>query len=148
MAEDSDRKWLIDRIYSLRQWGIREIIIPDEGKTVYERFIGERDGHLVARHQRDFPRIFSFIKAHALFNAFHREKPEGKEHTIIANERDIEAGLKLYKEIEQSNELGLSPFVYRIYKEVIEPYTTAYSIRRLRPSLRTLYSCRWKRLVL
>jgi hypothetical protein len=120
MAEDSNRIWLINRINALRQWGIREIVIPGDGKAICEKFINERE-HLVARHQRDFPRIFSFIKTHALFNAFNREKPEGKPDTIIANEKDIEAGFALYKEIEQSNELGLSPFIYRIYKEVIEP---------------------------
>jgi hypothetical protein len=118
LAEDSDRNWLIKRIYSLRQWGIREVIIPDEGKTVCERFLNERKDHLVARHQRDFPRIFSFVKSHALLNAFNREKVN--DTTIKANEEDIKAGFTLYKHIEQSNELGLSPFVYRIYKEVIE----------------------------
>lgn len=119
IEQDPKRRWLMDRIYSLRQGGTREIIIPDCGRAVYELFIKEHE-HLKPRHQRDFPRIFGFIKAHALLNCYNRER-NGRAGTIIANERDIEAGFDLYKEIEESNELGLSPYIYRIYKEVIEP---------------------------
>jgi hypothetical protein len=98
-----------------------EIIIPDRGRTVFDRFIKEHK-HLVARHQRDLPRIFGFIKGHALLNAFNRERlTNGKSGTIIATQADVDAGFALYKEIKESNELGLSPYIYRIYKEVIEP---------------------------
>jgi hypothetical protein len=119
IEQDHKRKWLMDRIYSLRQGGTREIIIPECGRAVYERFIKEHE-HLKPRHQRDFPRIFSFIKAHTLLNCFNRER-NGRADTVIANEADIEAGFALYKEIEASNELGLSPYIFRIFKEVIEP---------------------------
>jgi hypothetical protein len=123
---DPKRKWLIDRIYSLRQGGTRDIVIPENGKAVLRMFLEGRRGHLLARHQRDLPRIFSFIKAHALLNAFNRDKvvngkPAAESTTIIATKADIEAGFALYKEIEESNELGLSPYILKIYKEVIEP---------------------------
>jgi hypothetical protein len=130
IEQDPKRKWLIDRILAIRQLGIREIIIPDRGKPVFGRFIREHE-HLQARHQRDLPRIFGFIKAHALLNCFNRERlTNGKSGTIVANQADIEAGFDLYKEIEESNELGLSPYIYKIYKEVIEPNLNANGLSR------------------
>jgi hypothetical protein len=84
----------MDRIYILRHGGTREIHIPENGKVVLDRFLKEHE-HLIARHQRDLPRIFGFIKAHALLNSFHREHNE-RADTIIANEADIEAGFALY----------------------------------------------------
>jgi hypothetical protein len=75
--------------------------------------------HLMPRHQRDYPRIFSFIKAHALLNCFNREKLS--EDTILANQTDIDAGFALYKGIEQSNEMGLSPYILKIYDDAFMP---------------------------
>jgi hypothetical protein len=75
--------------------------------------------HLMPRHQRDYPRIFSFIKAHALLNCFNREKLS--EDIIFANEKDIDAGFALYKGIEQSNEMGLSPYILKIYDDAFMP---------------------------
>jgi hypothetical protein len=118
ITEDPRRAWLAKRIHGIRGWAIREVILPQDGRTVFERFIQEHP-YLQARHQRDFPRIFSFIKAHALLNCFNREKLS--EDTILANEKDIDAGFALYKEIERSNELGLSPYIHAMYEDVIEP---------------------------
>lgn len=39
----------------------------------------------------------------------------------MANQADIETGFALYREIEKSNELGLSPYIHAIYEDVIEP---------------------------
>jgi hypothetical protein len=44
----------------------------------------------------------------------------GKSGTIIATNADVDAGFALYKEIEESNELGLSPYIYSIYNEAIK----------------------------
>jgi hypothetical protein len=118
ISQDPRRVWLMNRIRGVRQWGIREIIIPEDGRTVYDRFRQEHP-YLMPRHQRDFPRIFSFIKAHALLNCFNREKLTS--NTTIATQADIDAGFALYKEIELSNELGLSPYIFRIYADVIAP---------------------------
>jgi hypothetical protein len=118
ISQDPKRVWLMRRILGVRQSGIREVIIPDDGKGVYARFMKEHP-YLQPRHQRDFPRIFSFIKAHALLNCFNRDKPEGKQDTIIATQTDIDAGFALYKEIELSNELGLSPYIFKIFVDVI-----------------------------
>ncbi|HEX6253812.1 MAG TPA: hypothetical protein VFZ55_06295 [Nitrososphaera sp.] len=115
---DKKRLWLSKRVLCVRQSGIREVKVPDEGRTVLERFNKDHN-HLQPRHQRDYPRIFSFIKAHALLNWFNREKLS--EDTIMANEKDIEAGFSLYKGIEQSNEMGLSPYMLKMYDDVFMP---------------------------
>jgi len=117
---DPQRVWLTNRIKGIRQWGIKDVIIPGNGNNVLTRFMNEHQ-YLLPRHQRDFPRIFSFIKAHALLNCFNRAKKEGRNDTIIANDKDIDAGFALYKEVELSNELGLSPYIFRIYVDVIAP---------------------------
>ena len=74
---DPERAWLANRILGIRQWGIKEVNIPDDGKSVYARFMKEHP-YLRPRHQRDFPRIFSFIKAHGLLNCFNRTRLEGE----------------------------------------------------------------------
>jgi hypothetical protein len=129
LSQDPKRVWLMRRILGVRQSGIREVIIPDEGKGVYDRFINEHP-YLQPRHQRDFPRIFSFIKAYTLLNCFDRDKPEGKQDTIIATQADINAGFALYKEIELSNELGLSPYIFRIFVDVIAPLLSYDGIQK------------------
>jgi hypothetical protein len=124
IKSDPRRVWLSNRIKAIRQTGIREVIIPNNGKDVYDRFIKEH-AYLMPRHQRDFPRIFSLIKAHALLNCFHREKilnGNGDQPlAIMATEADIEAGFELYKRIGQSNELGLSPYIYKVYDKIFKP---------------------------
>lgn len=129
ISKDPKRVWLMRRILGVRQSGIREVIIPDDGKCVYDRFINEHT-YLQPRHQRDFPRIFSFIKAHTLLNCFNRDKPEGKQDTIIATQIDIDAGFALYKEIELSNELGLSPYIFKIFVDVIVPLLSYDGIQK------------------
>lgn len=118
MLENPARVWLINRISSIRQCTIREVVIPDHGRAVFDRFIAEHE-HLKPRHQRDLPRIFAFIKSHALLNCHKRERLS--EDTILANTKDIDAGFELYREIEMSSELGLSPYLYGIYTDVIKP---------------------------
>ena len=129
ISKDPKRVWLMRRILGVRQTSIREVIIPEDGKGVYDRFMKEHP-YLQPRHQRDFPRIFSFIKAHALLNCFNRNKPEGKQDTIIATQADIDAGFALYKEIELSNELGLSPYIFRIFVDVIAPLLSYDGIQK------------------
>ena len=118
IMQNPKRVWLTKRIMCVRQGGIRDVIVPNEGKAVFDRFIKEHE-HLMPRHQRDFPRIFSFIKAHALLNCFNRTKLS--DDTIQADEKDIDAGFAIYKGIEQSNEMGLSPYILKIYDDAFMP---------------------------
>ena len=117
IQSNPQRAWLMTRIKAIRQTKYREIIVPDHEESVLKRFM-EKHQHLMARHQRDFPRIFGLIKAHALLNCFNRECSEGR---ISATKEDIDAGFKLYESIEESNEAGLSPHIFKIFTEVIKP---------------------------
>jgi hypothetical protein len=120
VENDPSRKWLINRIKAIRQSGIKEVRIPDYQTLVLKRFLEEHP-HLKARHQRDLPRIINLIKSHALLNCFNRQR-QGDDNTIEAAEQDINAGFDLYKEISEANEAGLSPYIYKIYMEVIKPH--------------------------
>jgi hypothetical protein len=118
VENDPSRKWLINRIKTIRQSGIKEVRIPNYQTLVHKRFL-EEHLHLKARHQRDLPRIINLIKSHALLNCFNRQR---QGDTIEAAEQDINAGFDLYKEISEANEAGLSPYIYKIYMEVIKPH--------------------------
>jgi len=111
------RRWLKARIEMIRQAGIEEVIVPDQ-EQIYRRFLGSRE-HLAPRHQRDLPKILALIKAHALLNWAHR-KHQGSS-TIEADREDIEAGFWLYGLVAEANELGLSPQVYEMYRDIIKP---------------------------
>lgn len=111
------RKLLKERIQAIRNSNIQRIIIPNSDK-VTTRFYAKHK-QLKPRDQRDFPRIISLIKAHALLNCFNRKKIDNE--TIEAKQDDIEAGFALYEEIAEPNELGLPPYALDIYKKVFIP---------------------------
>ena len=117
MDADPKRQWLMRRVQAIHDANIKEIIITDQD-TIYKRFMASRP-HLVPRHQRDISRILSLIKAHALLNLWSREKRG--DDTIIATQEDIDAGFKLYEQVSESNELGLSPALFDLYNIVISP---------------------------
>lgn len=116
LEKDPERKLLMIRIKKIKEANIQDIIIPNE-EEIAKRFLEERK-YLKPRHSRDISRLFSIIKALALFNMFNR-KCDGQ--TLYANEKDIRNGFKLYSIISESQELGIAPFVYQIYKEIIIP---------------------------
>ncbi len=149
IQQDPKRAWLTNRILGIRQWGIKEVNIPNEGREVYARFMKEHP-YLRPRHQRDFPRIFSFIKAHALLNCFNRTKLEGKPDIILATQADIDAGFDLYSKIELSNELGLSPYIYEIFSDVFVPLLNNVKVTEIgvtrEDTLKKYYEVRYKTL--
>ncbi|HEX9678001.1 hypothetical protein, partial [Nitrososphaera sp.] len=100
VEDDPERLRLSKRIKAIRQSGIREVLILDY-EAAYKRFLADHP-NLQARHQRDFPRILSLAKAHALLNLFNRER---RGNAIIATQADIDTGFALYKEIEEPNML-------------------------------------------
>jgi hypothetical protein len=115
--EHPQRRWLKARVADIQASHVKEIVVADQ-ENIYKRF---RDSHprLAPRHQRDLPRIIGLVKAHALLNWRHRERP--REQTIIANQEDVDAGFWLYNQISEANELGLPPQLYEIHKSVITP---------------------------
>lgn len=123
LKEDPKRQWLRERIAAIRDQHVDEIVIP-ECDQLAERFLSARP-HLRPRHMRDFPKLLALIKAHALLNCFHRDYQhagEGLKKIITANHDDIEAGWELYHHVAQSNEIGVTPEQYVIYRRVLEPH--------------------------
>jgi hypothetical protein len=118
LESDARRYWLKARVASIHSAGIRDIVIED-WQDICKQFL-EDHPNPIPRHQRDFPRLISLIKAHALLNYAHREL--GEDRRIKANSEDIEAGFKLYDQVAKPNEIGLSPHVYEIYQKVIKPH--------------------------
>jgi len=112
------RRLLKARAAAIRAADIKQVIVEDQ-EGVYRRFLASHP-RLAPRHQRDLPRILSLIKAHALLNWCHRESP--RHGMIVANQEDVEAGFWLYSLIAESNEHGLPPRVYEIYREIILPH--------------------------
>jgi hypothetical protein len=113
------RLWLKQRIQNIRNAMLEDVIIEDE-EAVYKRFVAQHP-HLAPRHQRDLPRIFALIKANALLNFSHRKRPEGNDRCIIATREDIDSAFTLYGMVAESNELGLAPEVFQIYRDIIRP---------------------------
>lgn len=116
LDENPDRKLLKERIEAIKAENIAEIKIELKEK-VRERFF-EQHKILKPRHQRDIKRLASLIKSFALLNLWWRVRSGS---TISANEEDIEEAFKIWDKISVSQELGISPYIYNIYQEVILP---------------------------
>jgi hypothetical protein len=119
IKKDPRRKWLADRLESIKAARIREITLtPDDSTYITGEFL-KRNPYLVPRYTRDFPRLIALAKGHALLNYTHRrtDKPD----VIEANRRDVEVALELYSHIAQANELGIPPQLLQWYTTVLVP---------------------------
>lgn len=117
-SKDEKRLLLKARVEAIKTAGVREIIIrPDDQKYIIDKFLEEHP-YLAPRLQRDLPRLIAIIKSHALFNYFTRDRRDDK---VWATRLDVEEGYKLYKEVGESNELGIPPQVYNLWNEKLKP---------------------------
>jgi hypothetical protein len=116
LEENPKRKLLKERILAIKQENIKEIKInsPELVKEMFDRRIKIPK----PRHQRDIGRIISLIKSLALLNLWFRER---SQQTIIANSEDIQEAFKLWDEISETQELGLPPYIYDLYKNIVLP---------------------------
>ncbi len=106
---DPDRLKLMRRILEVKTADIQEILItPEDRDYVTNRFLEEHN-HLEPRHQRDFPRLISLIKAHALLNLYNRERGQGM---VWVNRHDCDEGYTLYDEVSTANEQGVPPYLW------------------------------------
>jgi len=126
MESNPQRNWLKARVIDIKQEGIKNIIIPEDLKhKIQNKFLDEHE-NLIPRHQRDIGRLMAMVKAHCLLNLWNRER---KDENIIATETDVNEGFRIYEEVAKSNEIGLPPEVYNIFKE-LEPEIPESGIRR------------------
>jgi len=115
LESNPERKMLKLRIRLIKRENIRDVIIPSEFEEEVIKYFLERK-RLKPRYSRDISRLIHIIKALALLNLWHRKR-EGD--LIYADEEDIYNAFDLYESISESQELGIPPYVYKIYKEII-----------------------------
>lgn len=116
LALNDERNLFMKRIRAIKAAGIKQIKISCP-ERIMEMYLKGKE-KLKPRDQRDITRLTDIIKCFALANCFLRERIGS---TIIANDADIEAGFKLWKEISPSQELNLPPYLFELYNKVILP---------------------------
>lgn len=121
LDDNPKRKLLKERILAIRDEHIIDIRI--DPFPLLEQMFFERIKVLKPRHQRDIARVASTVKVLALLNSWFRKR-DGS--TITANEDDIKNAFVIWDAISESQELGIPPYVYNLYKDVI---LTAYRER-------------------
>jgi len=117
LESNLERKALMQRIELIRKERIKYVIIRDYEKVVEE--FKKRFPKLKPRHTRDIERIISLAQSLALLNFWQREKDH--ENNLYAEDEDVEIAFRLFGEIAESQELGIPPYIYNLFKEVIEP---------------------------
>lgn len=113
---DKRRMLLRERIEQIREAKISYVFLDEE--KVRKRFF-ENHKVLKPRHSRDVNRLMGLIKGLALFNLWYRKRDD--KGNLFASDRDIEEGFRIWDEISISQDLGIPPYIYRIFKEVVEP---------------------------
>ena len=117
LDKNEDRLELMERIKAIKNEGNLEIIIKNPD-IIRDRFLKDRN-KLKPAHQRDIKKILSLIKVMTLLNLYFRER---KGNTIYSNDEDIEDALSVWEEISTSQDLGIPPYVYDIYKIIYSAF--------------------------
>jgi len=112
-----ERELLKKRISEIRRTEIRDVIIQNLEK-VTERFF-EKYTKLKPRHTRDIERLISLIQNLALLNLWCRTRDA--ENNLYVSDEDIETAFGLFDQIAESQELGIAPYIYILFKDVINP---------------------------
>jgi len=122
LDEHTARQALRERVLAVRQARIDEIVVPpDLIEYVYTQVLDIHKSH-APRLMRDAPKLLQLIKSHALFNFANRHPSDAK---IVAEQRDVNAGIELYKQIATANELGIPQQILDFYQKRLEPTVRA-----------------------
>lgn len=115
IASDKRRYYLKERIEQIKKENIKYIVIDSEK---IKKLFFENHSKLKPRHQRDISRLIAIIKSLALFNLWYRKREQGN---LYASDKDIADGFNIWKEIAVSQDLGIPPYIFKLYEEVIKP---------------------------
>lgn len=118
LEKDTDRALLKLRIEAIRNAEIQNIYITDEDSKYLEGKFFESAGNLQPRHQRDVQRVICLAKSIALLNMWFREV-DGQNITL--RRTDVDDALSLYFKISVAQNLGISPYLYELFVDVIKP---------------------------
>lgn len=114
---DPKRQLLKRRIELIKASHTTEITIPNkEAKT--EMILGLYKS-LKPRHNRDVSRLMILAKMFALLNF--QQRRTDKPDTLEVKDEDFENALAIWNKINESQELGLSPYLLNMFKEVLLP---------------------------
>jgi hypothetical protein len=119
LESDLGRQSLIFRILLIRALGIKRFNSEKLRSLIENRFFATHR-KLQPRNQRDIQRLYSLIHAHCLLNSLRREILPGGELQI--QRQDVEEAFELYSQIGESNEHGVSPEVWEIFKLICDLY--------------------------
>ena len=111
-----NRQMLMFRIAAIRDAQVEYITVPNES-MIEKKFISIV-GILKPRHQRDVAHLMQLIKAIALLNVWHRRD---SNNDVVATQRDVDEGFKLWEEFFESQNLNISPVVLKMHKKYIVP---------------------------
>ena len=111
-----ERMLLKERIKAIRNKFIEDVIISNP--AYIEKVFLSKKTYLKPRHQRDAGRFIDIIKSFALLNFMFRER---KGNLLIADIKDVEEAIKIWDNISESQDYGLSPYAYQLFKEIITP---------------------------
>jgi hypothetical protein len=114
---DPLRQFLADRVARIKGAHIEYVKITPEMRTEISQHFNEQHPYFIGRHMRDINRLLSIIKACALLNFMHRKR---EETAIYVSQDDILTGFSLYANVSEANEMGMSPELWAIWKE-LEP---------------------------
>lgn len=118
LEKDTDRAQLKLRIEAIRNTEIQNIFISDEDSKYLEKKFFETVGSLQPRHQRDIQRLVCLAKSNALLNLWFRDF---ENQNITLRRSDIDNAFLLYSKVAMTQSLGISPYLYQLYEEVIKP---------------------------
>jgi hypothetical protein len=118
LYKQSDRAALKDRIIAIRQEHVDDIRIAQADIAAIEKRFLDMLHVLKPRNQRDIDHILQLVKVTALLNVWHRRQPDG---TIMANQSDIDQAFALWGEFFESQNLGITSYVYDFYRKYIVP---------------------------
>ena len=114
LEQNPDRQLLKQRIRAIKQEEINEIIVKNQ--DLIKKVFFERVKKFKPKHSRDMGRILSFTKLFALLNLWYRKK-EGD--VLFANDEDIKEAFSIWDKIATSQELGIPPVIYDLFKDII-----------------------------
>lgn len=113
---DPERQKLKKRVRAIKRLRVNSVIINNPEKVL--EIFREITKKPKPRHQRDIAHLESLIKAVALLNAWYRKDNDGN---VVANEKDIEQAVGLWKGVSASQELGIPPYAHTFYESFILP---------------------------
>lgn len=116
LEENAARKELMRRVRYIKDLKIHSVLIKN--KEMLQAKFMEINKNLESRTPRDVSHAVSIVKAMAMLNAFNRMDSMGN---IVANDSDIEAGLKLWAAVAETQAYGSIAPVINFYWDRIVP---------------------------